>query len=65
MEYADRDIVALGDHYTRHVLAMTREQLHDKAAIAAELAYRDAEIERLQKDVSNRDLLIEALKGVE
>lgn len=42
--YADRDPLALGDHYTAHVAAMTREALHDKAAIAAELAYRDREI---------------------
>lgn len=44
-EYAERDVVALdadGGHYTRHVNAMTVEGLHDKGAIAAELAWRDA-----------------------
>lgn len=45
--YAERDVLALRQHYCRHVDAMTREGLHDKADIAAELAWRDAEIERL------------------
>lgn len=46
--YADRDHMALGDYYTRHVSAMTGEGLHSKSAIAAELAHRDAEIDRLR-----------------
>ena len=46
-QYASRDIRALGKHYTTHVEAMTAEGLHAKSAIAAELAHRDAEIERL------------------
>jgi hypothetical protein len=46
--YAIRDTERLGEHYTRHVAAMTTEGLHAKSAIAAELAYRDAEIERLR-----------------
>jgi hypothetical protein len=48
LQYARRDTLALGTHYTRHVMAMTSEQLHSKSAIAAELAWRDAEIERLR-----------------
>ena len=42
--YADRDIEELddnGNHYCRHVSAMTGERLHSKSAIAAELAHRD------------------------
>jgi hypothetical protein len=46
--YAQRDHRALGEHYLRHVSAMTGEGLHAKSDIAAELAWRDAEIERLQ-----------------
>ena len=46
-QYAPRDTEALGDHYLRHVSAMTVEKLQDKSAIAAELAWRDAEIARL------------------
>ena len=46
-EYAKRDTEALGEHYTRHVWAMTQEGLHDKADIAAELAHRDAVIANL------------------
>ncbi len=49
--YAQRDHAAQGEHYTRHVEAMTREGLHSKSAIAGELAARDIEIERLIADV--------------
>lgn len=53
--YAERDIQELdrrgkfsvGNYYSRHVSAMTSEGLHSKSDIAAELAYRDAEIDRL------------------
>lgn len=40
-EYEERDVRALdeaGGYYSRHVAAMTSERLHDKSAIAAELA---------------------------
>lgn len=46
--YEERDHLALGDDYLRHVDAMTREGLHAKSAIAAELAYRDARIRQLE-----------------
>jgi len=46
--YRARDTYALSPHFERHMLAMTSEGLTGKAAIARELAYRDAEIERLQ-----------------
>lgn len=61
MIYAKRDARALGDHYTRHVEAMTAEGLHAKSAIAAELAWRDQRIEALEVD---RNALREALKGL-
>jgi FtsZ-binding cell division protein ZapB len=48
--YADRKPWDLEPYYSRHVSAMTTEQLHAKAAIAAELAFRDAEIERLKSE---------------
>lgn len=50
-EYAERDPMALdeaGNYYCRHVSAMTKEGLHSKSAIAAELAHRDMEIDRLR-----------------
>ena len=34
-----------------HVMAMTAENLHSKSDIAAELAHRDMEIDRLEKEV--------------
>jgi len=43
----DRD----GGHYCRHVSAMTREGLHAKSDIAAELAWRDSEIDRLRLEL--------------
>ena len=46
--YAKRDPSAQGIHYINHVSAMTCEGLHAKSAIAAELAHRDIEIERLR-----------------
>jgi hypothetical protein len=39
----------LEPHYSRHVSAMTTEGLHEKAHIAAELAARDLEIDRLRR----------------
>lgn len=40
----------MGSHYMDHVLAMTNEDLHNKSAIAEELAWRDIQIERLTKE---------------
>lgn len=54
--YADRDIIGLdrlGGYYIRHVSAMTAEGLHSKSDIAAELAWRDAEIDRLREELVN------------
>lgn len=48
-QYAQRDLDELGEHYARHVQAMTDENLHSKMAIAAELAYRDQVID-LQRE---------------
>ena len=48
-----RDPMALddaGDHYTKHVMAMTAEKLHSKADIAAELGYRDMRITELEAE---------------
>lgn len=47
-EYQQFKPEELGDHYYKHVDAMTREGLHSKADIARELAYRDAQIELWQ-----------------
>lgn len=49
--YAERDIMEQGTYYTRHVMAMTAEGLHDKSSIAAELAHRDGLIDELQGEV--------------
>lgn len=47
--YAKRDIVEQGQAYCDHVQAMTAEELHAKSDIAAELAHRDIEIERMRQ----------------
>ena len=52
MEYAKRDIIAQGNHYLRHIMAMTQEGLHDKSDIAAELAHRDERIAALERDLA-------------
>lgn len=49
-QYQERDHMAQGEFYTRHVDAMTGEGLHAKSAIAAELAHRDMQIEALRKN---------------
>ena len=49
--YAERDAEAQGDYYFKHVDAMTREGLHSKSAIAAELAHRDIIIDKLKAEL--------------
>lgn len=51
----DRDHIALGRFYTDHVSAMTREGLHAKSDIAAELAYRDQRIATLEAEKAERE----------
>lgn len=46
----DEDFLEKSGHYAKHVSALTREDLHSKSDIAAELAYRDEQIERLQQE---------------
>ena len=61
--YAERDPEALdeaGEFYCRHVWSMTREGLHSKSAIAAELGYRDMQIAALE--ASSAELLAELEK---
>lgn len=53
--YAERDIIEQMQHYVDHVEAMTAEGLHSKSDIAAELAHRDMEIERLQRHLDQRN----------
>ena len=51
-QYAERDPMEqdkLGNYYCRHVSAMTSEDLHSKADIAAELAHRDIVIDQLKE----------------
>ena len=54
-QYSKRDAQALGNHYIRHMTAMTREKLTMKSDIAAKLAWRDLEIDRLNAELSNRE----------
>lgn len=51
----DRDNIALGKFYTDHISAMTREGLHAKSDIAAELAYRDQRIAALEAEKAERE----------
>jgi hypothetical protein len=47
-EYSERDASKLEPYYSRHVAALTDENLLEKSDIAAELGFRDAEIARLR-----------------
>lgn len=51
--YAEREIRALGQRYANHMLAMTAERLETKGAIAAELAWRDWQLE-CERDARQR-----------
>lgn len=54
-QYAERDIMQLdldGNYYCNHVLSMTREGLHDKSDIAAELAFRDHQLAALREELA-------------
>lgn len=48
--YPEQDPMQLEPHFSRHMLAMTAEGLHDKSAIAEQLAYRDQQIEVLRNE---------------
>lgn len=50
--YAERNPCELEPHYKAHVIAMTREGLHDKSEIAAELAWRDQQIAELRTQLA-------------
>jgi hypothetical protein len=51
-QYAERDPESQGDYYMRHLSAMTGERLHDKSAIAGELAHRDIQIDALRSQLA-------------
>lgn len=62
--YAERDAEELDDaggYYFRHVMAMTREKLHGKSAIAAELGYRDMIIAQQQAQIEKYRLFLDDL----
>jgi hypothetical protein len=46
--YPEQDHMALGEYHLRHIDRMTAEGLHRKSDIAAQLAWRDREIDRLR-----------------
>ena len=51
---APKDHWTLEPFYSRHVLAMTAEDLYYKSDIAAELAWRDKQIAELENRISGR-----------
>lgn len=66
-QYVLRDIVALdkaGGHYSRHVSAMTTEDLHSKHAIAAELAWRDHQIAELVEAMKSKRFASAFAEGI-
>lgn len=57
-QYAKRNPETQGEHYIKHVSAMTTEDLHKKSEVAAELAHRDILINALKEELkrSNKQL---------
>lgn len=63
--YAEREIDVLdgeGGFYTAHINAMTVEGLNSKSAIAAELAYRDSLIVKLEARIKELESDVEWLE---
>lgn len=57
-QYAERDLMGMdvaGNHYCRHISAMTREGLDSKSDIAAELGWRDMQIAALQQKLEQAE----------
>lgn len=53
-QYADRNCMDLdedGGYYFRHIMAITKEGLHNKTDIACELAWRDKQIDKLKETI--------------
>ena len=59
--YAERDIIGQGQVYANHVSAMTREKLHSKSDIAAELAHRDIQNGELDLKLQRTKLQLQQL----
>ena len=49
-QYGHDDARDYEPYFSRHLMAMTTEDLHSKGEIACELAYRDARITQLESD---------------
>ena len=61
-EYAKRAVMGIMAHYAKHVQAMTAEGLHEKSDIAAELAWRDAQLESCNTQLAElRDVATDLL----
>jgi hypothetical protein len=54
MIYPAQDSENLGEHYIRHIGAMTSESLHSKADIARQLAVRDKMLATLWAEYEDR-----------
>lgn len=61
--YGERNLEELGQHFTNHLSAMTSENLHNKFIIAAELAYRDSIIEKLNCEIYILQCSVDDLKS--
>lgn len=52
---------AWANYYTLHVCALTDEDMHSKPAIAAELAYRDRQLDELRAELAAKQMEIDRL----
>jgi len=53
--YAQRNIEEIYFEFEKHLVAMTKEGLHLKGAIAAELAFRDHKISQLEQVIKQQN----------
>lgn len=62
--YAERDTEAQGEFFAKHMDAMTREGLHGKFEIAAELAQLDMIIAKLNNEIVEMGKVIYNLTNI-
>ncbi len=58
MEYKKREVFELEPHYSKHVNALTKENLLGKSSIPAELAYRDWKLAESQSLINDLQKLL-------
>jgi hypothetical protein len=64
LQYGHDDARDYEPYFSRHLMAMTAEDLHSKGDIACELAYRDARIAELEEEIKRLRGIVSQLDKV-